>query len=120
MFTSFSAHIYFISSTVSGATLGTADLATVLNDTFSCRAKWYNLGVQLRVDVGSLDCLKAQYSDAGDQLREVLRTWLTTSKSPTWMAMVEALKSPVNGEVQLAKELQQKYCSSGHPSVDGE
>jgi len=72
------------------------------------------------VDVGTLDCFKAQYSDPGDQLREVLKTWLTSSKNPTWRAVIDALKSHVIEEAQLARELQQKYCSNEQPSVDGE
>lgn len=99
--------------------MGISDLPTVLNDIFSCRSKWCNLGIQLRVDLGTLDCFK-HYSDPGDQLREVVRTWLTTSENPTWGTMVEALKSPSVGKVRLARELQQKYCSSGWPPVEGE
>lgn len=107
-------------STVSVPPLSIADLVTVLNDTFQCRAKWYNLGIQLRVVVGTLDCFKVQYGDPGDQLREVLRTWLTSSDNPTWMALTEALKSPVIEETRLARELQTKYCSSRQRPVDGE
>ena len=66
-----------------GALLGIADLSTVFGVTFPCRAKWYNLGIQLQVDVGTLDCFKVQYNDPGDQLRGVVRTWLM-SKDPTW------------------------------------
>ena len=122
MFISFSACISacFIAFTISGAPLGIADLATVINDTFPCRAKWYNLGIQLRVDVGTLDSIKVQYDVPGDQLREVVRTWLTTSDNPTWRAMVQALKSPVIEEPRLARDLQQKHYSSGQRPVDGE
>ena len=122
MFTSSSVciRISFFASTTSGAPLGIADLATVLNETFPCCAKWYNLGVLLQMDVGTLERIKAQYGDPGDQLREVLRTWLTTSDNPTWEAMVQALKSPVINEVRLARDLQQKYYPSGQPTVYGE
>ena len=108
----------FFAFTISGSPLGIADLATILNDIFPCRAKWYNLGIQLRVDLGTLDCFK-HYCDPSDQLREVVRTWLTTSESPTWVAMVDALKSPFIGETRLAMELQRNYYSSGHPPVYG-
>ena len=70
--------------------------------------------------MGTLDCFQVKYGDPGDQLREVLRTWLTTSEKPTWGGMIEALKSPVIEEALLAKELQQKYCPSGQPHVHGE
>jgi len=119
MFTSSSVCIR-ISFSHLGASLGIADLATVLNETFPCCAKWYNLGVQLRVGIGILDCFMTRYNDPSDQLREVLRTWLTTSDNPTWGAMVEALKSPVINEVRLARDLQQKYYPNGQQPVDGE
>ena len=92
--------------------MGSADLATVLSELFPCRAKCYDLGIQLRVDLGSLDSIKVQYTDPRDQLREVIKTWLTTSKNPTWEVIVEALKSPIVEEGRLAMDLQQKYCSS--------
>lgn len=84
--------------------MGIADLATVLNDIFPCRAKWYNLGLQLRIDVGTLDSFKAPYGDPGDQLREVMRTWLTTSDNPTWGAMAEALSEPCHWGGPAGKE----------------
>ena len=100
--------------------MGIADLANIFSEIFLCRTKWYDLGIQLRLDVGSLDSIKFQYNDPGDQLREVIKRWLTTSETPTWEAIVEALKCPVIGEVLLSMELQQKYCSSGQPPVDSE
>ena len=119
---SFSAYINtcFFTSTISGAPLGIDDLKTILNDTFRCRAKWYNLGIQLQVDVSTLDCIKVQYDDPGDQLREVVKVWLTSIENPTWGGMIEALKSPVIDDTLLARELQQKYCFSCQTPVDGE
>ena len=107
-------------SSISGAPLGIADLPTILNYTVPCRAKWYDLGIQLRVDMSTLDCIKVQYSDPREQLREVVKAWLTSIENRTWGAMIAALKSPVIDEALLARELQQKYCISGQPPVDGE
>jgi len=107
-------------STNTAAPLGIADLRTLINEAFPCRAKWCNLGIQLRVDMGTLDCLRVQFSDPGDQLREVLRAWVTTSDSPTWGTLAEALRTPVIGENQLSREVQQKYCPDGHQAVQGE
>lgn len=95
--------------------MGIADLATVLNELFPCDTKWYNLGLQLRVRVDCLNSVMVQYPDPRDQLREVIKTWLTTSENPTWEVIVEALKSPVIEEGRLAMDLQQKYCSSSQP-----
>ena len=70
--------------------------------------------------MSTLGSIRVRYSDPGYPLRQVLITWLTTSEDPTWEALVEAVKSPMVGEAQLAMELQQKYCSSAQPPVDGE
>jgi len=95
-----------------GLPLRIADLATLLNALFQCHTKWYNLGIQLRVDMSMLDSIKVQYDDSRDQLREVIKGWLTTSDNPTWEVIVKALRSPVIGEDQLAMQLQQMYHSS--------
>ena len=91
-----------------------------LNDV---RAKWYNIGLQLHVSVGTLDAIKEQYDDPSHCLRETLKTWLKTSPSaPTWSNTVDALRSSTVGELRLAADLQHKYCLSipvSHTSVIG-
>ena len=73
------------------------------------RAKWYNIGVQLGVSVGTLKAIEKQYlNDLIDCLRETL-TMLLISSTPTWTNIVYALN--VVGEVRLAADLQYKYCS---------
>ena len=113
---------YFFTYTIPDAPLGIDDLATVHNDIYSCRAKWYDIGLQLRVDVGTLESFKVDHQGSGNQLREVINAWLTstTSKNPTWRVLAETLSKAAIGEAKLAKELQQKYCSSGQPPVHGE
>ena len=69
--------------------------------------------------MSTLDCIKVQYDDPGDQLREVVKAWVKSIDNPTWEGMIEALKSPVVDDSLLAMELQQKYCFSGQPPVDG-
>ena len=74
------------------------------------RAKWYNIGVQLGVSVGTLKAIEKQYlNDPTDCLRETLTTLLISS-TPTWTNIVDALS--VVGEVRLAADLQYKYCST--------
>ena len=70
--------------------------------------------------MSTLDCIKVQYDDPGDQLREVVKAWLTSTDNPTWEGVIEALKSPVIDDSLLAMELQQRYCFSGQTPVDGE
>ena len=72
--------------------------------------RWCNLGLQLRVRPVTLETIRAQFSDSRDRLREMLKTWLTTSDNPSWKVLTDALKSPTMGESRLAGSLETKYC----------
>ena len=73
-------------------------------------AQWYQLGLQLKVKIGRLDSIQAQFSDPECQLLEMLKTWLTTSDNTSWKALTDALRSRTVGASPLAGELQKKYC----------
>ena len=93
--------------------LSVNDLGVVMEELNNVSAKWYNIGLQLEVIVGTLDAIEKQYSDPTDRLRKTLTSWLQTCvPPPTWTNIVEALKSSVVGEARLAADLEQKYCSS--------
>ena len=77
------------------------------------RAKWYDVGMQLRVSIDTLDAIKEQYlNHPSDCLRETLKMWLKTCPSPKWINIVDALRSSVVGEVRLAAELETEHCST--------
>ena len=78
--------------------------------------KWYNIGMQLGVEIDRLDAIKKQYNDPSDCLRETFKVWLKNC-SPTWASIVDALKSNVVGEVRLATELEQTFCLTQDTSI---
>ena len=91
-----------------GQQLTVDDLRVLTKELHNVCAKWYNIGVQLGVSVGSLKAIEKQYlNDPTDCLRETLTTLLISS-TPTWTNIVDALN--VVGEVRLAADLQYKYC----------
>ena len=92
-----------------GNTLTSDDLGQVLDAVMDVAAHWYPLGLQLNVRSGTVDRIRAQFSDPRDQLLEMLKTWLTTSDSPNWRILTDALRSPSVGGVQLAGVLETKY-----------
>ena len=93
-----------------GQQLTVDNLRVLTKELHNVRAKWYNIGVQLGVSVGTLKAIKEQYlNDPTDCLRETL-TSLLISSIPTWTNIVDALS--VVGEVRLAADLQYKYCST--------
>ena len=86
------------------------DLRVVMEEMNNVRAKLYNIGVQLGVNIGTLKAIKEQYlNNPSECLRETLTTWLKSS-TPMWANFVDALN--VVGEVRLAADLQRKYCST--------
>jgi len=98
-----------------GDLLDIDDLVAVQNAIHSCRTKWYDLGLQLKVPVDTLKTFEIDYQSSSDRLREVITTWLKNGENPTWRAIVEALRSPVIREANLAKKIHQEYCSSAQP-----
>ena len=75
------------------------------------RSKWYEIGLQLGVSVGTLNAIKKDYHSTSDCLRETLTIWLKTSPSPpTWNNIVDVLRRSTVGELRLAADLEKKYC----------
>ena len=90
-----------------------SDLGDVLEEVFAVRAKWHNIGLKLKVDVGTLDSIGASHGGHDSKLREMLSVWLKGVKPrATWGALVSALKSQSVGEPQLADTLEKKYCTA--------
>ena len=73
-------------------------------------AQWYPLGLQLKVRIGTLDSIQAQFCDPKRQLLEMLKTWLTTGDNTSWKSLTDALRSRSVGAGQLASVLETKYC----------
>ena len=86
------------------------DLGCVLEEVVDLSAQWYLLGLQLKVKIGTLDNIQAQFSDPKRQLLEMLKAWLTTSDNTTWKILTNALSSQSVGAGQLAGELEKKHC----------
>ena len=86
------------------------DLGQLLEEVVDVSAQWYQLGLLLKVKIGRLDSIQAQFSDPERQLLEMLKTWLTTSDNTTWKTLTEALRSRSVGEGQLAGSLEEKHC----------
>ena len=88
------------------------DLSTVRNEIHAARAKWYDIGIELKVDVSTLKSIESMYNNSKDCLREVITEWLkAVHPKPTWRSLVDALQRPVVDELKLAAVLEGKYCS---------
>ena len=87
------------------------DLSTVLKELHEARTKWYYIGLELKVPVGTLESIEAQSNDPKKCLLEALKHWLkTVDLKPTWQALVDALRSCLVEENQLANRLEEMHC----------
>ena len=95
------------------------DLGRVLEEVFDVCAQWYHLGLQLKLRAGTLDRIYAQFrGDPREQLREMLKVWLTTNDNPSWKTLTDALRSRSVEASQLASVLEAKYCPVEETKVD--
>ena len=86
------------------------DLVCVMEEILDVSADWYDLGLQLKLSIGTLKSIRAEFSAPKHQLRETLDAWLTTCDNPSWKTLIDALRSRMVGASQLAAALETKYC----------
>ena len=99
-------------SQLTGQQLSENDLGVLVEELNNINTKWNNLGLQLGVSVGTMNSIKKDCNGTSDCLRETLTIWLKTCPSPpSWNNIVDALRCRTVGEVRLAADLEQKYCS---------
>ena len=97
------------------------DFIKIYEKLFEARAKWYNLGLALGLDTGTLDSIKHNNKECEDCLREALKQRDNTTKL-TWTEIIKALRNPIVGKHQLANKIQTKFAqesmsqSSSQPS----
>ena len=98
---------------LAGQHLSDKDLLNIMEELADVRAKWYNIGLGLGLGVGTLNCIKIEHGDTSDCLRETLMIWMKSyPPPPTWSKVVDALRTKTVGEVRLAADLEQKYCTT--------
>ena len=84
---------------------------TVRNEIHDARSKWYDIGLELKVPKSTLKSIESRYEDDKACLREVISVWLRAGDNPTWESLVDALRTRVVDEPNLAAELEAKCYS---------
>ena len=78
---------------------------------FEARTKWYVIGIELKLSLGTLNIIREDFPRAPDCLREMCIDWLKRiDPSPSWEALDKALESSVVEEGHLAQQLRDNYC----------
>ena len=96
------------------------DLSLVYREVWPARSKWFNIGLELDLEVSDLNTINRRHSvDAGNCLMECLEVWLRGShQPPTWSAMVKALRSPTVGLAEIADRIvEQHLMTEGEESI---
>lgn len=91
----------FVAST---ALLKPQDLNDVLNRVYPARSRYYNIGLNLGIDVDTLKAIKYDERDQSHRgLDKVIYNWLISdSLHPSWKGLADALRTPSVGvEVKL-------------------
>ena len=71
------------------------------------KAKWKTLGHGLHIECHQLDAIERDNLECVDCLVKMLQQWKKNTDPPyTWATIIEALKSPLVDEENLAKELE--------------
>jgi len=87
------------------------DISEVRGTLYEARAKWHDIGIELKLSVGTLNAIREDFPLAADCLKEMCINWLKRiNPSPSWAALAKALESPPVGEGHLAQQLRDKYC----------
>ena len=85
-------------------------LKNVYEDLIDISHKWYDLGLQLELEEGTLENIKSDNPESAQHcLREMLSTWLKNERRPTWQTLCAALRSRTVGAEKLASDLEAKY-----------
>ena len=88
-----------------------SDLADVLA-TLREVAKPYQLGIQLKIDLGHLDTIENNHrGDIDRQKTEVVKYWLRNSPDASWTTLANAVER-MGGHARLVKTLREKEQSS--------
>ena len=111
--------MYFRYCIYSSGQLTLNDLKDVRGAIYEARPKWYDIGIELRLTIGTLDAIRdACPNDAGDCLTRMCIAWLKRiNPPPSWAALASALESPPVGEGHLAQQLKNKYSRGSDETI---
>ncbi len=91
--------------TVKDPAVSTMCLLRLLELLCPAKTKWFNLGLCLGLRYEDLESIEKKRPDDADRLREMLRTRLKSSNISR-KELLQALRSPTVGYMELARELQ--------------
>ena len=80
------------------------------------RDKWRNMGLQLNIPMDQLNSMTA--TDPISCYADIFNWWQRNGSPPyTWATIIDALRAPIVGEVQLAHELEEWLTTVQAPAA---
>ena len=93
-------------STQDASELTDADLGEVFIAIKNVCGKWYEVGLELKVDHAALSDIEATIKPIQGRLRETLRIWLLNGgHTRTWAVLAEAMKSHFVGRSDIGDRI---------------
>ena len=87
-------------------------LPRLVTELFDFSDKWRELGTQLGLSQDTITSIEKNHSPHDDRcLINVLNIWLQSCESPSWMAIVKALKSQSVSENGTAVRIYREYLT---------
>ena len=82
--------------------LSVENLNEVVSRITDAHAQWYEIGVALKIPLGTLDGF-----DKPPKVNfiKVMNTWLVTDPNPTWKTLVDAVSGPLVGRPDLGEKV---------------
>ncbi len=81
------------------------NLPAVYDAVYPARTKWYQIGMGLKVAIGTLDAIKEDETSTDKRLLTTLQVWLQSGTDCSWAALKKALESPIVGRKDIASKL---------------
>ena len=83
----------------------------VLRELSEITDKWFELGLVLELKDSTLKGIKTDNTAVHECKREMVRSWLQKKDkcTPSWQALVAALKDPLVEHPVVAEKIKQKY-----------
>ena len=96
--------------------LNTKDLKYVREALLDVSNRWYDIGIELDLELIALDNIRDQYTSNDECLREMLKVWLRGLRC-SWRSLVDALECKALKKYTgaVATEIEEKYCRQTEP-----
>ena len=78
---------------------------------YPARASWYVIGVELEVNISTLQAFNKDHGSVDEKLGAVINHWLCKSTNKSWTVLAEAMGSGTVNQEDIKERIIAKYCA---------